>query len=73
MAASSKSRTGPGRPAPARAASIGAQILAHPQETGNPAGALVHELSRDVEDAVLTCGRDGEHIVVLAMAEGPSI
>jgi DNA-binding IclR family transcriptional regulator len=31
----------------------------------------MHALSRDVEETVQICGRDGDHMVVVAMSEGP--
>jgi DNA-binding IclR family transcriptional regulator len=31
----------------------------------------MHELCREVGETVQICGRDGDHMVVLAMAEGP--
>lgn len=31
----------------------------------------MHELCREVEETVQVCGRDGDHMVVLAMADGP--
>ncbi len=31
----------------------------------------MHALSREVEETVQICGRDGDHMVVLAMSEGP--
>ena len=31
----------------------------------------MHELSREVKETVQICGRDGDHMVVLAMADGP--
>lgn len=31
----------------------------------------MHELCREVDETVQVCGRDGDHMVVLAMADGP--
>jgi DNA-binding IclR family transcriptional regulator len=31
----------------------------------------MHELCREVDESVQICGRDGDHMVVLAMADGP--
>jgi DNA-binding IclR family transcriptional regulator len=31
----------------------------------------MHELCREVEETIQICGRDGDHMVVLAMADGP--
>lgn len=31
----------------------------------------MHELCREIEETVQVCGRDGDHMVVMAMADGP--